>query len=200
MTEPTIQWVGTDGRNMTPGREGHAPIAIINHIMLGTLNGTREAFRDPAHKASAHFGLGPDGTIYQFVKDEDMAWANGNLRAPQTWIKWIAAAQKTETNPNLLTISIEWAGRHTGGRWVKVSHGGKVLETLERGSVEAFWQPTETQYQAGLWLHRQLIARHGIAVDREHIGRHSDLDGVAKWFCPGDGFPLARLLADLGAK
>ena len=37
-------------------------------------------------------------------------------------------------------------------------------------------------------------------MDRAHIGRHSDLDGIAKWFCPGDGFLLARLLAHLGAK
>ena len=200
MSDPVIQWVGTSGRNMTPGRAGHTPLAIINHVMLGTLAGTRSAFADPHHAASAHFGIGPDGVILQFVKVDDTAWANGNVRHPQPWMRWLADAVKAGTNPNLLTISIEWAGRHTGGVWVPVPYGGKTLQTLKRDSVRAFWQPSEAQYQAGLWLHRHLIAAHTIPVDREHIGRHSDLDDVAKWFCPGAGFPLARLLADLGAK
>ncbi len=86
------------------------------------------------------------------------AWANGNLRAPQTWIRWIADAVKAGTNPNLLTVSIGWAGYHGGGTWIQVMHGGKTLQTLQRGSIRQRWVPPEAQYQAGLWLHRQLIA------------------------------------------
>jgi N-acetylmuramoyl-L-alanine amidase len=193
-------WVGTSGQNMTPGRAGHTPIAIMNHVMLGTLNGTKDAFADPSHQASAHYGIGVDGTIMQFVADTDMAWANGPVRRPQTWIPWIADCVKRGTNPNLLTVSVEWAGYHQGGVWVPVTYNGQTLQTLQRGSIKQLWVPSEVQYQAGLWLHRQLIARHQITVDRQHICRHSDVDGVTKWFCPGDGFPLARLLADLGAR
>lgn len=200
MSAPTIKWVGTSGQNMTAGREGHAPIAIMNHLMLGTLNGTKDAFADPSHKASAHYGIGLDGVIFQFVADTDMAWANGPLRRPQTWIRWIAEAVKSGTNPNLLTISIEWAGFHQGGVWVPVTYGGETFQTLKSESIKQLWKPTEAQYQARVWLHRQLIARHHIAVDRQHICRHSDVDGVVKWFCPGLGFPLDRLLVDLGAR
>jgi N-acetylmuramoyl-L-alanine amidase len=71
---------------------------------------------------------------------------------------------------------------------------------FDGAKVFTWWKPTEVQYQAGLWLHRQLIARHGVALERAHITRHSDFDHVNKWFCPGQGFPMPRLLHDLGVK
>jgi len=196
---PSILWAGTAGHNVTAGRSGQAPTAISNHVMLGTLVGTRSAFADPAHQASAHYGIGADGTILQFVQDSDMAWANGPIRRPNlAAVPWLAECSARHINPNWRTISIEWEGRHLGGTWTKVLFEGKWLDTLKRGTIRACWAPTPAQYAAGLWLHQQLIARHGIVRDRAHITRHSDYDSVTKWFCPGDGFPMARLIADLG--
>lgn len=76
------------------------------------------------------------------------------------------------TNPNRYTISIE--------------HEAMAGESL-----------TEEQYQATLWLHRQLIAKHGIPVDQDHIIGHYRIDSVKKANCPGPGFPWERLFADL---
>jgi N-acetylmuramoyl-L-alanine amidase len=73
MSGPRVEWVGTDGQNFWAGRAGLAPVAIVNHVMLGTLAGTRAAFANPAHAASAHYGIGSDGTILQFVRDADTA-------------------------------------------------------------------------------------------------------------------------------
>jgi N-acetylmuramoyl-L-alanine amidase len=192
-----IQFEGTNGANFTPGRNGCKPVAIINHLMLGTLGGTRKAFRDPAHQASAHYGIGPDGTVLQFVRDDNTAWANGNIRNPGLLHPWLLDAVQTSTNPNRLTLSIEWAGYHVGGTWVKVPYGGDRLDTIQHGTIRQYWVPPEAQYQAGLTLIRTLCAKYHIPTDRAHIGRHSDLDTVTRWFCPGDGFPLQRLLTDL---
>ncbi|MGI5921080.1 MAG: N-acetylmuramoyl-L-alanine amidase [Syntrophomonadaceae bacterium] len=76
------------------------------------------------------------------------------------------------TNPNYYTIGIE--------------HEALAGEAL-----------TEQQYQATLWLHRQLIAKWGIPVDRDHIIGHYRLDSVNRKNDPGQGFPWDRLFNDL---
>jgi len=201
MSGPHIQWVGTGGQNYWAGRAGLAPTAIVNHVMLGTLAGTRAAFAHAAHEASAHYGIGSDGQIWQFVRDEDTAWANGPIRQPNlAAVPWIADCVARNVNPNRVTISIEWEGMHAGGRWAGVPWAGATLETLLRGSVRGWWAPTAAQYAAGVALHRALLTRWGIAADRAHVCRHSDFDAVGKWFCPGEGFPLAQLIADLGGR
>lgn len=53
---------------------GNSPRLLIVHIMQGTLNGTDSWFRNPAAQVSAHFGVGKDGTVYQWVDTNDRAW------------------------------------------------------------------------------------------------------------------------------
>jgi hypothetical protein len=53
------------------------------------------------------------------------------------------------------------------------------------------------QYQATLWLHKQLIAKHGIPIDEGHIIGHYRIDSVNRPNCPGPGFPWQRLFSDL---
>jgi len=76
------------------------------------------------------------------------------------------------TNPNRYTIGIE--------------HEGMPGDGL-----------TSDQYQATLWLHRQLIEKWGIPVDRDHIIGHYRIDSVNRPNCPGSGFPWDRLFLDL---
>ena len=76
------------------------------------------------------------------------------------------------SNPNRYTLSIE--------------HEAMSGEAL-----------TEIQYQATLWLHRQLLQKHGIPADREHIIGHYQIDSVNRPNCPGPQFPWDRLMADL---
>lgn len=75
------------------------------------------------------------------------------------------------TNPNQYTIGIEHEGLD--------------------GAL------TKAQYQASLWLHQQLIKRHGIPVDRDHIIGHYRINSVNKANCPGPKFPWERLFNDL---
>jgi N-acetyl-anhydromuramyl-L-alanine amidase AmpD len=191
------KWVGCSPQNFWVGRQGHTIIAVVNHEMQGTLDGTRQAFLDPSHGASAHYGIGRDGTILQFIKEEDTAWANGPIRNPNAAVvPWLADAQRNNTNPNRLTVTIEWEGSQVG-KWHKVQFGNETFDTLDPTTIQTWFTPGDAQYQAGLALIRAICARYNIPTDRAHICRHSDVDSVTKWFCPGQGFPLQRLLDDL---
>lgn len=50
----------------------------VIHIMQGTLAGTDEWFHDSAAQVSAHFGVGEDGTVYQWVDTVSQAWAEAD--------------------------------------------------------------------------------------------------------------------------
>jgi N-acetyl-anhydromuramyl-L-alanine amidase AmpD len=58
--------------NHTTG--GNTPRLMIMHIMEGTLAGTDAWFHNPASRVSAHFGIGRDGKIVQWVDTNDQAW------------------------------------------------------------------------------------------------------------------------------
>jgi len=91
--------------NFWAGRKGYKPEAIVIHIMDGTLAGTDSWFNDPASQVSAHYGIGKNGEVHQYVKEEDTAWHAGRIDMP-TW-KLI----KLGINPNVYTIGIEHEGR-----------------------------------------------------------------------------------------
>jgi len=76
------------------------------------------------------------------------------------------------SNPNYYTLGIE--------------HEALAGETL-----------TEPQYQASLELHRKLIEKHNIIIDRNHIIGHYRIDSVNRKNDPGSGFPWDRLFNDL---
>ncbi|WP_405561930.1 peptidoglycan-binding protein [Streptomyces sp. NBC_01180] len=48
---------------------------VVLHVMAGTLDGSDSWFRNPSAQASAHFGIGRDGRIFQWVDTADRAWA-----------------------------------------------------------------------------------------------------------------------------
>lgn len=79
------------------------------------------------------------------------------------------------TNPNRYTIGIEH-------------------ECLSGGEL------TEAQYQATLWLHKQLIAKHRIPVNADYIIGHNRIDSVNRRNDPGPFFPWQRLLNDLASQ
>lgn len=168
---PFAQWRG-DGVKFgypegTHGRQGLPIAAIVDHIMQGTLNGTDQHFKNPATKASTHFGVGKNGTVYQWVDELDAAWGNGDVKEP-SWV----FMPPVGINPNLVTISIE--------------HEGMSGDPM----------PDE-QYKSTLKLHQYLIVKYGIAPDWQHIIGHYMINKVDKANCPGSGFPWKRLFADL---
>lgn len=56
---------------------------------------------------------------------------------------------------------------------------------------------TEAQYQATLQLHKELIRKYNIPVDRDHIIGHYEIDRVDRLNDPGKYFPWERLMKEL---
>lgn len=97
-----IIWKGSP--NFWRGREGHKPELIVIHIMAGTLKGTDAWFNNPKSQVSAHYGIGKNGEVHQYVKEEDSAWHAGVVSNPS------ARLINPAVNPNLYTIGIEHEG------------------------------------------------------------------------------------------
>lgn len=93
--------------NYSKGPSGHTPIGLILHIMSGTLKGTDAWFNNPKSQASAHYGIGKNGEIHQYVRELDTAWHAGGINKP-SW-----SLLKPKINPNLYTIGIEHEGQPT---------------------------------------------------------------------------------------
>lgn len=71
-----ITWVGSP--NHYRGRGGYHVTHITLHIMAGYLAGTDSVFANPASQASAHYGIGADGTIHQYVSEADGSYSDAN--------------------------------------------------------------------------------------------------------------------------
>lgn len=174
-----IEWRGTP--NFTRGRGGRMPVAIVNHITAGAFPGCLNWMLNPVAEASAHYLVTRAGRIIQIVKDEDASWHAGEVNQPN-WMLYDGA------NPNRYTIGIEHEGYYT--YWDEA-------KTQIKDSLGGDGELTEEQYQATLWLHRQLVERWGIPVDEDHIIGHYRIDSVNRPNCPGPNFPWERLFNDL---
>jgi len=162
-----IQWKQTP--NYTKGRKGKKPVAIVSHQTAGQCPGSLTWLCNPKAQSSAHYLIYRDSTIYQLVKDEDTSWHAGIVNKP-TWSLYDGS------NPNFYTIGIEHEC------YPAVGGDGNL---------------TEIQYQASLWLHKQLIDKYNIPIDRDHLIGHYQIDSKNRPNCPGKVFPWDRLISDL---
>ncbi|WP_134703782.1 N-acetylmuramoyl-L-alanine amidase [Ammoniphilus sp. YIM 78166] len=165
-----IEWKGSPHFTplVRPHRNLPEPPLIVLHTMAGSLAGTLAHFQSPHSLVSSHYGVGRKGEIHQYVDEKDGAWTNGRVNKP-------SADQIIQRggNPNRYTITIEFEGKDRGG------------------AID------EPQYQAGLWLIKQIAARWKIPLTRDYIIGHYEIDSVNKPSCPGPFFPWSRLMKDL---
>lgn len=105
------KWIGCAAENFMTGRRTKTVTAIVIHLMDGSLTGTDQWFKVPPKDrglsgmaSSAHYGIGKDGTLHQYVLEKDTAYHAGRVDMP-TWAKAL------EGNPNFTTIGIEHEGR-----------------------------------------------------------------------------------------
>lgn len=143
MVEPI--WVGCHPGNFMSGRKGFLPEAIVIHIMDGSLAGTRAWFNNPAANVSAHYGIGRDGLVHQYVREADTAQHAGTIDRP-TW-----PLLKPRANPNYYTIGIEHAGFERDGGW------------------------PDAQLAASAMLAAGIAARWDIPLDAAHIVLHHEI-------------------------
>lgn len=69
--------------NYTQGRGTQAVDTVVVHVMDGWLKGTDGWFANSDSNVSAHFGIGFDGTIHQYVNLGNTAWHAGSWKVNQ---------------------------------------------------------------------------------------------------------------------
>ncbi len=162
----TIDWKGSP--NFWPGRPTGEPIALVIHTAGGTLEGMDRWFALADSQSSAHYGIGLDGRVHQYVRLADRAWANGYTEEGNLW------PGPADVNPNDLTVSIE-------------------MEDWMAGPL-----PPDAQYQAAVAVGRVVVARYpGIRylVTHRAIAPESRAnDPGPRWVATGRFAALARAL------
>jgi len=142
--------------NYQRGRKGpFLPDCIVIHVTEGSAAAARSWFHSPDAKVSSHYLNQKDGTVVQFVREEDTAWANGRVDHPTAQL----VLERPDSNPNWWTISIE--------------NEGDGLHEL-----------TDPQRTSLYELIRDIQSRHSrITTDRTHIIGHHEIFHPKP--CPG---------------
>ena len=130
-----IIWIGSP--NHYNGRNGYAISHITLHIMVGTLTGTDSVFQR-AGGASAHYGIGGNGEIHQYVNENDGSWSDANYAS------------------NNSTVSIE----HEGGmasipctRACMDASARLCADIARRQGWDRLWYDG---LNGNIWLHREI--------------------------------------------
>lgn len=94
-------------------RGGNNPRLLIVHHMEGSLAGTDSWFRNPVSRVSAHFGVGKDGTLVQWVSVRDIAWhaAAANDHSIGVECEGFHTEPLTSQQVDVLALLFEWAHR-----------------------------------------------------------------------------------------
>lgn len=167
------------------------PDTIIIHYTVGSIakNSAEYLARDDV-KASAHLVIGRDGTIYQLVPFNIIAWHAGES----------SYGNRTGFNKYSIGIELDNAGPLTKSGNSYISTFGKsypesevILGKHRNEQTERYWHAfTETQIRTCYDICNALIAKYNIKfiLGHEEIcpGRKTD---------PGPAFPLDKLRNDL---
>lgn len=130
-----ITWVGSP--NHYNGRNGHTISHITLHIMVGALAGTDSVFQRPGY-ASAHYGIGGNGEIHQYVSESDGSWSDANYAS------------------NNSTVSIEHEGGMAGVPCTRACMDASArlcADIARRQSWDHLWYDG---LNGNVWLHREI--------------------------------------------
>ncbi len=173
-----IKFVGNSKINKS-SRRGYIPQMIVNHISEGSISSMINWFTSPNNTgSSAHFGVSKKGEIYQFVKIEDCAWANGLTSGIENATAELVLKKGKDVSPNWYSVSIE--------------HEGVWAET--KGAL------TPEQLEATKMLHKYIIAyvkdKYGYEIEpsRKTIVGHFEIDKKERPNCPGQLFPFQEII------
>jgi N-acetyl-anhydromuramyl-L-alanine amidase AmpD len=154
---PAVQWIGSIHK--TKGRKGYRPEAVVIHIMEGSLRSCDSWFNSPESNVSAHYGIGRDGTVHQYVGESDTAFHAGRRSTP-TWTEL-----KADVNPNLYTIGIEHEGQGDDP-WTEAMY--EASSSLVRDICARWSIPIDRAHIVG---HREIYGRKTCPGSRVDLNR-----------------------------
>lgn len=124
---------GIDLRLLPPGVNHSGgvirpPMGVIVHVIVGSLDAADGLFHRPSAQASAHFGVGKDGHIIQWVDTNDKAWteAAGNPY-------WISIETEGFPDQPYTPAQIDAIARVI--KWVYETHGGFPLNVTDSPAI-----------------------------------------------------------------
>lgn len=130
-----ITWIGSP--NHYQGRNGYAITHITLHIMVGYLNGTDSVFNHPGG-ASAHYGIGGDGSIHQYVDEANGSWSDANYAS------------------NNSTISIEHEGGMNGIPCTQACMDTSAKLCADIARRHGWTRLWHDGLNGNIWLHREI--------------------------------------------
>lgn len=130
-----IIWIGSP--NHYQGRNGYHITHITLHIMVGHLAGTDSVFNHP-NGASAHYGIGADGTIHQYVDENDGSWSDANYAS------------------NNSTISIEHEGGMNGIPCTQACMDASAKLCADIARRQGWTHLQHDGLNGNIWLHREI--------------------------------------------
>lgn len=131
-----IAWIGSP--NHYNGRNGYHVDHITLHIMVGRLTGTDSVFQSSGSAASAHYGIGGNGTIHQYVDESNGSWSDANYTS------------------NNSTISIEHEGGMAGIPCTQAcmdASAALCADIARRYGWDHLWHD---RLNGNIWLHREV--------------------------------------------
>ena len=131
-----IAWIGSP--NHYDGRNGYAITHITLHIMVGHLAGTDSIFKNSGSQASAHYGIGADGTIHQYVSENDGSWSDANYAS------------------NNSTISIEHEGGMAGVPCTQACMDASARLCADIARRYGWTHLWHDGLNGNVWLHREV--------------------------------------------
>lgn len=130
-----IIWIGSP--NHYQGRNGYHITHITLHIMVGHLAGTDSVFNHP-NGASAHYGIGADGTIHQYVSENDGSWSDANYAS------------------NNSAISIEHEGGMNGIPCTQACMDASAKLCADIARRQGWTHLQHDGLNGNIWLHREI--------------------------------------------
>lgn len=131
-----ITWTGSP--NHYQGRNGYHITHITLHIMVGYLGGTDSVFKNPSTQASAHYGIGADGTIHQYVDESDGSYSDANYAS------------------NNSTISIEHEGGMAGVPCTQACMDASARLCADIARRYGWTHLWHNGLKGNVWLHREI--------------------------------------------
>ena len=165
--------------NYTVGRDGHSIQAVVLHVAAGFLRGTFPTFNNPAGQTSAHFCIGKDGAVEQYVSIFDTAYGNG--------LRWTGTRWLT---PTVQPVTPLWPGLLPG-----INPNSYTVSIEHEGYPEDPW--TAPMYDANNYLLQWIAARTGLHyVPHYTLAGHDEIDPVDRPNCPGPNVDYERICLD----
>lgn len=131
-----VKWIGSP--NHYNGRNGHTVTHITLHIMVGHLAGTDSVFLNPNSQASAHYGIGANGTVHQYVSENDGSYSDANFAS------------------NNSTISIEHEGGMSGVPCTQACMDASARLCADIARRHGWTHLWHDELNGNIWLHREI--------------------------------------------